>query len=76
LLASTLEVYGDPLVNPQLESNWGNVTPIGPRDDMMKQNVMLSKETCITRVQQILEWYPKVRLRDGLEKTRDYFDKK
>ena len=30
-LASTSEVYGDPLVNPQPESYWGNVNPIGPR---------------------------------------------
>jgi len=31
LLASTSEVYGDPLVNPQPENYWGNVNPIGPR---------------------------------------------
>jgi dTDP-glucose 4,6-dehydratase len=31
LLASTSEVYGDPLVNPQPESYWGNVNPISPR---------------------------------------------
>jgi dTDP-glucose 4,6-dehydratase len=31
LLASTSEVYGDPLVNPQQETYWGNVNPIGPR---------------------------------------------
>ncbi len=31
LLASTSEVYGDPLVNPQPERYWGNVNPIGPR---------------------------------------------
>ena len=31
LLASTSEVYGDPLVHPQVESYWGNVNPIGPR---------------------------------------------
>ncbi len=31
LLASTSEVYGDPLVNPQSESYWGNVNPVGPR---------------------------------------------
>jgi len=30
-LASTSEVYGDPLVHPQVESYWGNVDPIGPR---------------------------------------------
>lgn len=31
VLASTSEVYGDPLVNPQPEEYWGNVNPIGPR---------------------------------------------
>lgn len=31
LLASTSEVYGDPLQHPQIESYWGNVNPIGPR---------------------------------------------
>ncbi len=31
MLASTSEIYGDPLVNPQPESYWGNVNPIGPR---------------------------------------------
>ena len=31
LLASTSEVYGDPLVHPQQETYWGNVNPIGPR---------------------------------------------
>ncbi|MBM4162693.1 MAG: SDR family oxidoreductase [Ignavibacteria bacterium] len=31
LLASTSEVYGDPLVHPQAESYWGNVNPVGPR---------------------------------------------
>jgi dTDP-glucose 4,6-dehydratase len=31
MIASTSEVYGDPLVNPQSEEYWGNVNPIGPR---------------------------------------------
>jgi len=31
MLASTSEVYGDPLINPQNEKYWGNVNPIGPR---------------------------------------------
>ena len=31
LQASTSEVYGDPIVHPQVESYWGNVNPIGPR---------------------------------------------
>jgi dTDP-glucose 4,6-dehydratase len=31
ILASTSEVYGDPLVHPQAETYWGNVNPVGPR---------------------------------------------
>ena len=31
VLASTSEVYGDPLINPQTEEYWGNVNPVGPR---------------------------------------------
>src|SRR5213596_656173 len=31
ILASTSEVYGDPLINPQTEDYWGNVNPVGPR---------------------------------------------
>ena len=31
MMASTSEVYGDPIVSPQPESYWGNVNPIGPR---------------------------------------------
>ncbi|MCX5782516.1 MAG: SDR family oxidoreductase [Elusimicrobia bacterium] len=31
MLASTSEIYGDPLINPQNESYWGNVNPVGPR---------------------------------------------
>ncbi|MEK6553137.1 MAG: SDR family NAD(P)-dependent oxidoreductase, partial [Bacteroidota bacterium] len=31
LLASTSEVYGDPLIHPQSEEYWGNVNPVGPR---------------------------------------------
>src|SRR5438876_11424120 len=31
LLASTSEVYGDPLIHPQKEDSWGNVNPVGPR---------------------------------------------
>src|SRR3989440_2877315 len=39
LLASTSEVYGDPLVHPQPETYWGNVNPVGPRgaDDEAKR---------------------------------------
>ena len=36
LLASTSEVYGDPLVHPQPESYWGNVNPIGPRSRLRR----------------------------------------
>jgi dTDP-glucose 4,6-dehydratase len=31
IIASTSEVYGDPLVHPQTEEYWGNVNPVGPR---------------------------------------------
>ena len=31
LVASTSEVYGDPLEHPQTEEYWGNVNPVGPR---------------------------------------------
>ncbi|GFO96288.1 NAD-dependent epimerase/dehydratase [groundwater metagenome] len=41
LLASTSEVYGDPLVNPQPEEYWGNVNPIGPRGVTMRRSDML-----------------------------------
>jgi UDP-glucuronate decarboxylase len=33
LQASTSEIYGDPLIHPQVESYWGNVNPIGPRSN-------------------------------------------
>ena len=36
LLASTSEVYGDPLIHPQKEEYWGNVNPVGPRGFMMR----------------------------------------
>jgi nucleoside-diphosphate-sugar epimerase len=36
LVASTSEVYGDPLVHPQTEEYWGNVNPVGPAACMMK----------------------------------------
>ena len=34
LVASTSEVYGDPLVHPQNEDYWGNVNPVGPRGEI------------------------------------------
>ena len=39
LVASTSEVYGDPLVHPQNEDYWGNVNPVGQGVFMMKQSV-------------------------------------
>jgi dTDP-glucose 4,6-dehydratase len=61
LLASTSEVYGDPLVHPQPESYWGNVNPIGPRgvyDEAKRYAEALSMaylrqqgvDTCIARI--------------------------
>ena len=41
LQASTSEVYGDPVVHPQVESYWGNVNPIASDLVMMKENVVL-----------------------------------
>ena len=43
LVASTSEVYGDPLVHPQNEDYWGNVNPVGPRVCMMKRNVLWNR---------------------------------
>jgi dTDP-glucose 4,6-dehydratase len=61
LLASTSEVYGDPAVNPQPESYWGNVNPIGPRgvyDEAKRYAEALTMayhrqqgvDTCIVRI--------------------------
>ena len=61
LLASTSEVYGDPLVHPQPESYWGNVNPIGPRgvyDEskryaealVMAYHRQQGVDTCIARI--------------------------
>jgi dTDP-glucose 4,6-dehydratase len=61
LLASTSEVYGDPLVHPQPESYWGNVSPIGPRgvyDEAKRYAEALTMaylrqqgvDTCIARI--------------------------
>ena len=61
LLASTSEVYGDPLVHPQPESYWGNVNPIGPRgvyDEAKRYAEALTMaylrqqgvDTCIARI--------------------------
>ncbi|MFN8264607.1 MAG: hypothetical protein U0T11_00950 [Chitinophagaceae bacterium] len=40
LVASTSEVYGDPLIHPQTEEYWGNVNPVGHVVCMMKRNVI------------------------------------
>ncbi len=61
LLASTSEVYGDPLIHPQPESYWGNVNPIGPRgvyDEAKRYAEALTMaylrqqgvDTCIARI--------------------------
>lgn len=44
MLASTSEVYGDPLVNPQSEAYWGNVNPIGVRGCFSEDTEVLTKE--------------------------------
>lgn len=74
LLASTSEVYGDPLVHPQPESYWGNVNPIGPRGvyDEAKRAAeaftMAYHRThkLTTRIVRIFNTYgPRMRLNDG-----------
>jgi dTDP-glucose 4,6-dehydratase len=74
LLASTSEVYGDPLVHPQPESYWGNVNPIGPRGcyDEAKRfaealTMAYHQEHGIeTRIVRIFNTYgPRMRLNDG-----------
>src|SRR5437867_185394 len=74
LLASTSEVYGDPLVHPQSEDYWGNVNPIGPRGcyDESKRfgeamTMAYHREHAIdTRIVRIFNTYgPRMRLRDG-----------
>jgi dTDP-glucose 4,6-dehydratase len=74
LLASTSEVYGDPMVNPQPESYWGNVNPIGPRGvyDEAKRfaeamTLAYNREHGIdVRIVRIFNTYgPRMRLNDG-----------
>ncbi len=74
LLASTSEVYGDPLVHPQPESYWGNVNPVGPRGvyDEAKRfaEAMVMAYHRVhgldTRIVRIFNTYgPRMRLRDG-----------
>src|SRR2546428_1758540 len=74
LLASTSEIYGDPLVHPQTEDYWGNVNPIGPRGcyDEAKRfaealTVAYHREHAVeTRIVRIFNTYgPRMRLHDG-----------
>lgn len=74
LLASTSEVYGDPLVHPQPETYWGNVNPIGPRGcyDEAKRfaealvTAYQKQHHLETRIVRIFNTYgPRMRLRDG-----------
>ncbi len=74
LLASTSEVYGDPLVNPQSEEYWGNVNPIGPRGVYDEAKRFAEAITMAyhryhgidTRIVRIFNTYgPRMRLHDG-----------
>ena len=74
LLASTSEVYGDPLVHPQPESYWGNVNPVGPRGVYDEAKRFAEAMTMAyhryhrldTRIVRIFNTYgPRMRPRDG-----------
>ena len=74
LLASTSEVYGDPLVHPQPEDYWGNVNPIGPRGVYDEAKRFAEAMTMAyhryhgvqTRIVRIFNTYgPRMRLNDG-----------
>jgi dTDP-glucose 4,6-dehydratase len=74
LLASTSEVYGDPLVHPQREDYWGNVNPVGPRGvyDEAKRfaEAMVMAYHRVhgveTRIARIFNTYgPRMRVQDG-----------
>jgi dTDP-glucose 4,6-dehydratase len=74
LLASTSEIYGDPLVHPQTESYWGNVNTIGPRgcyDEAKRFSEALvmayhREHRMETRIVRIFNTYgPRMRLNDG-----------
>jgi dTDP-glucose 4,6-dehydratase len=74
LLASTSEVYGDPLVNPQPEEYWGNVNPIGPRgvyDEAKRYAEAITMayhryHKMDTRIVRIFNSYgPRMRINDG-----------
>lgn len=74
LLASTSEVYGDPLIHPQREDYWGNVNPIGPRgvyDEAKRFGEAMvmayhRHHGLDTRIVRIFNTYgPRMRLHDG-----------
>ncbi len=74
LVASTSEVYGDPLVHPQKEEYWGNVNPVGPRgvyDEAKRymESITMAYHTfhgVETRIVRIFNTYgPRMRLNDG-----------
>ena len=74
LLASTSEVYGDPLVHPQTEDYWGNVNPVGPRgvyDEAKRfaEAITMAYHTyhrLDTKIVRIFNTYgPRMRLEDG-----------
>ena len=74
LLASTSEVYGDPLVHPQTEDYWGNVNPVGPRgvyDEAKRFSEAMTMaynryHGVSTRIVRIFNTYgPRMRLNDG-----------
>jgi dTDP-glucose 4,6-dehydratase len=74
LVASTSEVYGDPLVHPQTEAYWGNVNPIGPRgvyDEAKRFQEAITMayhrfHNVETRIVRIFNTYgPRMRLNDG-----------
>ncbi|MHC8947739.1 UDP-glucuronic acid decarboxylase family protein [Sphingobacterium hungaricum] len=74
LVASTSEVYGDPLVSPQDEDYWGNVNPVGPRGvydeaKRFQEAITMAYHTyhkLDTRIARIFNTYgPKMRLFDG-----------
>jgi dTDP-glucose 4,6-dehydratase len=74
LVASTSEVYGDPMVHPQTEEYWGNVNPVGPRgvyDEAKRfmESITMAYHTyhqVETRIIRIFNTYgPRMRLNDG-----------
>ncbi|MXW62650.1 MAG: SDR family oxidoreductase [Acidimicrobiaceae bacterium] len=74
LLASTSEVYGDPLVHPQVEQYWGNVNPVGPRgvyDEAKRFAEAMTMAYCRyhdldTRIVRVFNTYgPRMRPNDG-----------